>query len=75
MFLTKEDLQQLTGYKLSKKQTEWLRRSGISFIVNKFGNPMVLESHINSLLNNNDYSKLKTLGPDREGLKKMMGIN
>ena len=46
MFLTQEELCELTGLVYPKKQIGWLRRNGYQFIVNNAGVPKVLSSHI-----------------------------
>lgn len=41
MFLTPDELAQLTGYKTSGRQIDWLRRHGITFTINALGRPVV----------------------------------
>lgn len=41
MFLTADELRELTGYKTAARQIDWLRRKGITFIVNALGRPVV----------------------------------
>lgn len=41
MFLTPDQLQQLTGYRKSAKQIEWLVRNAIPHYVNRQGRPVV----------------------------------
>lgn len=41
MFLTAEQLQQLTGYQRPSAQARWLRRHGWRFTVNALGMPVV----------------------------------
>jgi len=41
MFLTAEDLRQLTGYMRSADQIRWLRRQGLLFWINSKGRPVV----------------------------------
>lgn len=41
MFLTREELIELTGYKLGKKQCKWLARNGYKFDVRADGRPAV----------------------------------
>lgn len=43
-FLTNEELQTITGYKLPYKQIEWLQSNGWSFIVNAANHPIVHRS-------------------------------
>lgn len=46
MFLTAEQLIELTGYKRSSLQVNWLRRQGIRHHVRKDGRPVVLSSDL-----------------------------
>lgn len=41
LFLTEEELQDLTGYCYAKKQCNWLSREGIPFRTNRLGHPKV----------------------------------
>lgn len=41
MFLTRDELQQLTGYKRSADQIRWLRDRGVHFFVAATGRPSV----------------------------------
>ena len=46
IFLSHEDLRELTGYTVRAKQIEQLRRMGIAFFVNGCGRPVVTFSAI-----------------------------
>ena len=46
MFLTPDEIRDLTGYKHSSKQIEMLRRQGIPFHVNAAGQPKVARAII-----------------------------
>jgi hypothetical protein len=46
MFLSPEDLQQLTGYKRPSKQCEWLLRNGFKVHVRADGRPAILLSQV-----------------------------
>lgn len=46
MFLTREEIAELTGYKACKKQVEWLTRNGVRHWVAKTGRPVVPRSAI-----------------------------
>lgn len=50
MFLEPEQLQRLTGYKNRTSQRKALNEMGITHKVNAAGDIIVLESHINKLL-------------------------
>lgn len=49
LFLTSEEVSELTGAKIKKRQVEWLRRSGLRFWVNLAGRPIVPRSAIDGL--------------------------
>jgi hypothetical protein len=44
MFLTEEELHELTGYKQARKQCDILRRQGVAFFVNACGHPKVVRA-------------------------------
>lgn len=46
LFLSREDVRDLTGYTVKAKQIEQLRRMGIAFFVNGCGRPVVTFSAI-----------------------------
>ncbi len=50
MFLNPEELALLTGYKQSTWQKKWLDRSGIRYLTNKAGRPMLAKAEIERLL-------------------------
>lgn len=50
MFLTYEDLVDLTGYKYKSLQKRWLVEAGYKFSVRRDGFPCVLISHIERIL-------------------------
>lgn len=50
MFLTREQLYDLTGYKHSSKQVAWLRAHRYKFDVNAAGRPIVHVGHVESRL-------------------------
>lgn len=41
LFLTQEELLELTGYKYAKHQREWLTSEGVPFKANRMGHPKV----------------------------------
>lgn len=45
MFLTKEEVQELTGYKTQAKQCMWLTNHGWKFEVSAIGRPVVLRRY------------------------------
>lgn len=46
LFLTDEELAQLTGRRLKSRQIQWLRQNGIPFRVNATGHPVVTRSAV-----------------------------
>lgn len=50
MFVSKEDIESLTGYVRRKDQIRWLRANGILFKINRRGDPMVLQAEINRVM-------------------------
>ncbi len=54
MFLEPEQIETLTGYKRVQNQEQALNEMGITHKVNAAGKIIVLESHVNKLLDGND---------------------
>lgn len=50
MFLTADELRDLTGYKLPAHQRRWLDRHGWSYAVNANGRPIVSRAHAEARL-------------------------
>ena len=48
MFLTADDIEELTGYKLPAKQRQWLAANGYSFDVRADGRPVVSRAYYES---------------------------
>lgn len=46
LFLSRQELEEMTGYKISAKQQQWLRKEGINFAVAKSGKPKVMRSAV-----------------------------
>jgi hypothetical protein len=57
MFLTKTDIEQLTGRKRVVQQTQWLIENGYAFHVNAAGIPVVLRSVVEKRLGGNSKSR------------------
>ena len=49
-FLTEEELRELTGRALRKRQREWLQTEGWTFTVNANGRPIVSRAHMEAML-------------------------
>jgi len=50
MFLTTDELEDLTGYKRRSSQREWLRARAYPFELDAWGRPKVLRSHVEQRL-------------------------
>ncbi|MDF0379370.1 DUF4224 domain-containing protein [Methylophilus sp. YYY-1] len=50
MFLTSDEIQELTGFKATHKQCEWLSNHGYPFDTTRSGRPKVLRSYIEQRL-------------------------
>ena len=50
MFLTSEDLKELTGYEHNQRQIGWLKAHGWRYEQSRTGRPVVLEKHAEEML-------------------------
>ena len=50
MFLTAEDLKELTGYEHSRRQIGWLKDHGWRYEQSRTGRPVVLKKHAEEML-------------------------
>jgi hypothetical protein len=50
LFLSHEEVRELTGYSRPSKQAEWLKREGMYFRIAADGHPKVLLDHVNQIL-------------------------
>lgn len=48
LFLSREEIIQLTAYKHKSQQKDWLAKQGIPFMVNRLGDPIVNRSYFTS---------------------------
>ncbi len=72
MFLTDDDLRDLTGFSRPSKQIEWLRREGFEHRVGADGHPRVLKAHVMSLMGAVDNAQImRKSAPDFSSLKKV----
>lgn len=53
IFLTEAELAELTGYKLARKQIDWLDAKGWAYAESRYGRPKVLRSYMEQRLGNN----------------------
>lgn len=68
MFLTAEDLRELTGFVRPSKQIAWLTREGIVFRIAGDGHPRVLTDHLRKVFGVAAPTKQKT-APDFSTLR------
>lgn len=54
MFLTAEEVSELTGYKSAKGQCEWLRLRGWIFELNRIGRPKIDREYYRRKMGNQD---------------------
>ena len=76
MFLTTDDIERLTGYKVHAKQVNWLRKHGIKCMQNRYGQPLVTQKQIEDILEITVTTKTKhRIAPNEDALKQMMGVD
>lgn len=63
-FLTIDELKDLTGYQVRSKQCDHLRKLGIKFLINRFGQPKVSREHVRELCCDGNSSKTNFNQPD-----------
>lgn len=64
MFLTQDEIKELTGYKKYACQIRWLRHNGFKYVVGYDGKPKVTQDHINLMLGSVTHSVRKKTQPD-----------
>lgn len=74
MFLSQDDIKQLTGYKKAVCQIKWLRSNGIKHLVGCDGKPRVLASQIESVMGANIKPMKRRAEPNEDALSRYMGI-
>lgn len=74
MFLTQEELKELTGFQIPKCQIRVLRENGIKFILGGDGKPRVLTAAVEDILGIK-IKKIKNSTPNYQALKEAMGLN
>jgi hypothetical protein len=73
--LTEAELYELTKYKLGKYQLAWLRENGFKAIMGRDGIPLVLRSHIESVLSPKVPSEKSKAQPDWAALEAKLNKN
>ena len=63
MFLTDEEVADLTGYKQASKQVAMLRRQGVPFHVNAAGHPKVARAILEGARQQTDSKRIATWSP------------
>lgn len=72
MFLKKEEIADMTGFKRAALQIEFLRKQGYTVQIDQKGQPKVLRSHVEAMLGGiADKPRRKRVEPDFEGLMQM----
>lgn len=70
MFLTPDELTELTGLKLPACQRRWLMRNGYSFDVDANGRAKVLRQYVEQRLGFIDRDKASTIQPNYDVIRK-----
>ena len=68
LFLTQEELTQLTGFKKTSKQLKWLLENNFSFVIGGDGSPRVLYKHMEIVLGGIEHTKRSPTIPNFEAL-------
>lgn len=71
MFLTEDQLSELTGFIRPSKQIEWLQREGFEFRVAADGHPRVLRDHVFRLMGVTDIAAKRKTAPDFTSVRKV----
>jgi len=72
MFLSRDEIKELTGYTYKAHQKQWLIESGYKFSVRCDGFPCVLRSHVERVLGGVVTQTVKNETPDFEALRKIV---
>jgi hypothetical protein len=72
LFISKEEIIELTGSKQISKQREWLATHGYAFDIRVDGSIVMLRSHIEQKLNFLGHTYSRKTQPDAMALMKMM---
>jgi hypothetical protein len=68
--LLPEEVEELTGYKRKADQRAWLVRNGITFLSNRFGQPVVART---ALLERMGQRHSNVVAPDWDALRELQG--
>jgi hypothetical protein len=71
LFLTAEELRDLTGYQKPGRQIDWLRAQGFTFRIAADGHPRVDRSHYLKLMGGMVEAQHKKTEPNFGGLQKI----
>jgi hypothetical protein len=74
MFLSENEIENLTGYKLAKCQIRWLRNNGINCLVSYDGKPKVLASHLEEVMGKTMSRKSRRVEPDFSALTRLQHV-
>jgi len=71
MFLTDDELFDLTGYRRNADRCRWLKSHGFKFEVSGIGRPIVLRSHLESRLSEPSAETERVWTPNLAAMKKV----
>lgn len=71
LFISTEELQELTGFKKKSLQIQQLQRSGIPFEVNRLGAPIVLQDSVRQVLSGSNLRNYGSKSIDLEALSRI----
>lgn len=60
MFVSSEDLKELSGYEIPAYQIRWLSQQGLKFLVGADGKPKVLLAHLQEVMSGYKQVKRRT---------------
>jgi hypothetical protein len=73
MFLTDEEIFNLTGYKQTASQIKWLRQNGFKFLIGGDGKPRIMTSYLESIIGSYNISTpKKRVEPNFKNLEKAL---
>jgi hypothetical protein len=73
MFLTRNEIQQLTGYKTPAAQTRWLQDNGFLFKIGADGYPRIMISEVEYHMNHSSNNKNTTISRQEPNYQVLYG--
>ena len=71
LFISSDEIQELTGFKKKSLQIKQLKKLGIPFQVNRLGIPIVLQDSVQQALSNNNLRKTGAQSIDLNSLSRI----